>query len=73
MTAKEWLDIMKQADDYPEGMTSNIEHYVNLMMSEKVAQLRTALLSQSVLYTDAGKNIFEREVDRIFITNNQEQ
>lgn len=55
MTAKEWLDTIKQAKDYNPQMTVLIEKYGEMLLDESFASIKKDVARQlnTDLYTDS--------------------
>ncbi len=66
MTAKEWLDVMKQAADYNPVMTALIEKYGDMLLEEQnlaIKNFRVAgVTSMSSLMHHCGNELTEKEV-----------
>ena len=65
MTAKEWLDVMKQAADYNPAMTNLIEKYGEMLLEErKVANKNFVLadVSGTSSLHHCGNELTEKEI-----------
>ena len=56
----------KEIVDHTNALARSIEENYQSNAARALTDLRNSLIHQSVLFTDAGKTIFHREVKRIF-------
>lgn len=62
MTAKEWLELIQQAEDYNPNMTNLIKEYGRILLSEKDKETDKVV---------AALQAVSRERDNLFLTNEE--